>query len=113
MTPMTHTLVVGVDGSESSFAALLRAADLAEQTDSQLSIVFVHDPGPAGALVGTFGGSAEVYLERSVDELEAMSRERAFDLLANRAVKWTFDVAIGEAAHELVEFAVQRHAEAI
>jgi nucleotide-binding universal stress UspA family protein len=110
---MTHTLVVGVDGSKSSFAALVQAADLAEQTDSQLSVVFVHDPGAAGALAGTFDGSAELYIERSVDELEAMSRERAFDLLANRALKWTFDAAVGEAAHELIEFAVKRDAAVI
>ncbi|MGO9876585.1 MAG: universal stress protein [Acidimicrobiia bacterium] len=110
---MTHTLVVGVDGSKSSFAALLQAADLAEQTDSQLSIVFVHDPGAAGTLAGAFDGSAEVYIERSVEELEAMSRRRAFDVLAKRAVKWTFDVAVGEAAHELIEYAVKRDAAVI
>jgi nucleotide-binding universal stress UspA family protein len=74
---MTHTLVVGVDGSGSSFAALLAAADLAEQTGSQLSVVFVHDPGLSGALAGTFDGSAELYLDQTVDELEAASRERA------------------------------------
>jgi len=113
MTPMTHKLVVGVDGSKSSFAALVQAADLAEQTDSQLSVVFVHDPGAVGALAGTFDGSAEVYIEQNVEELEAMSRERAFDVLANRALTWTFDVAVGEAAHELIDFAVQRDAAAI
>jgi len=110
---MTHTLVVGVDGSKSSFAALVHAADLAERTDSQLSVVFVHDPGTAAALAGSFDGSAELYVERSVQELEAASREYAFDLLANRALEWTFDVAVGEPAHELVDFAVSRAADVI
>ena len=110
MIPMTHTLVVGVDGSDSSFAALVTAADLADQTGSQLSVVFVHDPGVAGALAGTFDGSAEVYIEQTVEDLEAASRERAFDLLADRNLEWTFDVAFGEPAHELVNVAVKREA---
>ena len=107
---MTHALVVGVDGSDSSFAALITAADLAGQTRSQLSVVFVHDPGVAGGLASAFDGSAEVYIEQTVEDLEAASRDRAFDLLADRNIEWTFDVAYGEPAHELVNVAVKRKA---
>jgi nucleotide-binding universal stress UspA family protein len=107
---MTLTLVAGVDGSESSFAALNTAADLAERTGSQLSVVFVHDPGAVGGLAGAFDGSAEIYIEQTVEELEAASRERSFDLLANRNLSWTFDVAFGEPAHELVNVATKHDA---
>ena len=110
MVAMTQTLVVGVDGSQSSFAALLAGADLAEKTGSRLSVVFVHDPGTAGALAGAFDGSAELYIEQTVAALEATSRERAFDVLSDRRLEWTFDVAFGEPAHELINVATQRDA---
>ena len=55
-------------------------------------------------------GTAERFIQQTVEELEAESRERAFDLLADRAVKWTFDIVTGEAAHELCVAAKQRGA---
>jgi nucleotide-binding universal stress UspA family protein len=102
---MRHTIVVGVDGSDSSLIAVGAAADLAEQSGSQLSVVFVHDPGIAGAFGAAYEGSAEPIIEQTVAELEATSRERAFDLLADRQVDWTFDVIAGDAAHALIDAA--------
>jgi nucleotide-binding universal stress UspA family protein len=110
---VTHTILVGVDGSDSSFLALSNAADLAEQTGSQLSVVFVHDPGTASALAAAYNGSAELYIEQGIEELEATSRERTFDLLADRPLEWTFDVVAGEAVHELIEIAKTRTASLI
>jgi nucleotide-binding universal stress UspA family protein len=81
---MTHNIVIGDDGSDSSFVALTNAAELAERTGSRLSVIFVHDPGMARALAGAYDGSAELYIEQSIDELEATTRERCFDILANR-----------------------------
>lgn len=107
---MTHNIVIGVDGSPSSFAALAAAAELAEQTGSQLSVVFVHDPGTATAFAAAYDGGAEIQIEQSIAELEVTSRERTFDLLANRPLKWTFDVVAGEAVHELVDVAKRRGA---
>jgi nucleotide-binding universal stress UspA family protein len=109
---MTHTIVVGVDGSDRSLSALAAAADLAEHTGSELSVIFVHDPG-AAAVAATYDGSAAPFLERAIDELEVIGRERTFDLLAHRRLEWTFDVAIGEAAHELIDVATTRAASLI
>ena len=110
---MTHNIVVGVDGSLSSFVALTAAADLAGQTSSQLAVVFVHDPGTAGALAATYDGGAERYIEQSIAELETTSRERTFDLLADRSLEWTFDVVGGEAVHALIDVARKRGASLI
>ena len=106
---MTHNIVVGVDGSDNSMVALKTAADLAIQTQARLSVIFVHDPR-AGALAVAYDGGAELYVEQTAAELEATSRERAFHLLANRPVEWTFDVVGGEAAHTLVVAAQARAA---
>jgi nucleotide-binding universal stress UspA family protein len=112
-TVMAHTIVVGIDGSANSFAALAAAATLAEQTDSRLSVVFVHDPGAAHALAPAYEGTAEQILELTLTELEAASRERTFDVLADRPLDWTFDVTAGAAAHELIGTAVRTGASLI
>jgi nucleotide-binding universal stress UspA family protein len=106
---MAQQIVIGVDGSETSVEALGAAADLAEQTGSHLSVVFVHDPGLAGALAGVEGRGEAVILQTE-GELEAAARERSFDVLSDRHVDWTFDVASGDAAHELVNVAQRRRA---
>jgi nucleotide-binding universal stress UspA family protein len=106
---MTRNIVVGVDGSDNSLIALNTAADLAIQTDARLSVVFVHEPR-TGAPAVAYNGGVELYVEQTEAELEATSRERAFHLLANRPVEWTFDVVVGEAVHELVHVAKARSA---
>ena len=110
---MTRNIVVGVDASASSFAALAAAAALAGQTGSQLSVVFAHDPGTAGALAATYDGGAELYIEQSIEELETTCRERTFDLLADQSLEWTFDVVDGEAVHVLIGVAKRRSASLI
>jgi nucleotide-binding universal stress UspA family protein len=110
---MTHNIVVGVDGSDSSLVALTDAADLAEHTGSRLSVVFVHDPGMASTLATAYDGAAELYIEQSLEELETTSRERTFDLLANRPLEWTFDVVAGEAVHKLIDVAATSDASLI
>jgi nucleotide-binding universal stress UspA family protein len=110
---MTHNIVVGVDGSDSSFVALADAAVLAERTGSRLSVVFVHDTGMARTLATAYDGGAELYIEQSIEELETTSRERTFDLLANRPLEWTFDVVAGEAVHKLIDVATKLDASLI
>ena len=107
---MIQTIVAGVDGSANSFAALTAAAELAERTGSRLKVVFVHDPGVAHSLATAYEGTVEPILERTLTELEATSREHAFDLLADRALEWTFDVIAGQAAHGLIDAATTEDA---
>jgi nucleotide-binding universal stress UspA family protein len=110
---MKHNIVVGVDGSDGSLAALRAAAKLAEQTGSRLSVVFVHELGAARSLAAAYDGSAEVYIEQSIEELGKVSRERTFDLLADRPLEWAFDEVAGEAVHELIDVAKERSASMI
>src|ERR1700730_952517 len=104
---MATQIVIGVDGSETSLRALAAGADLAEETGSQLSVVFVRDPSlageagadqPAGALA-----SGEAAGERG-------ARQRTSDALHDRDVGWTFDTATGDITHELENVAQSRHA---
>jgi nucleotide-binding universal stress UspA family protein len=110
---MTHNIVVGVDGADNSMAALGAGAELAEKTESQLSVVFVRDVGPAIALAFGYEGAAELVLEQSGAELAVTTRERTFDLLADRPIEWTFDVVTGDAANELINVATTRAASLI
>ena len=61
----------------------------------------------ATAFAAAYDGGAEIYIERSIAELEVTSRERTFDLLANRPLEWTFEVVAGEAVHELIDVATR------
>jgi nucleotide-binding universal stress UspA family protein len=45
---------------------------------------------------------AGVAVNEALDEVEAMSRERAADVLARRKVRWGFEVALGDPATELI-----------
>jgi nucleotide-binding universal stress UspA family protein len=75
--------------------------------------VFVHDPGTATAFAAAYDGGAEIYIEQTIAELEVTSRERTYDLLANRPLEWTFDVVPGEAAHKLIDVATTHAASLI
>jgi nucleotide-binding universal stress UspA family protein len=109
---MAQQIVIGVDGSEASLDALRAAADLAERSGLDLAVVFVRDPGLAGAVAG-MEGEAEAVILQTEAEIEATARERTFDVLRDRPVAWTFDAAAGDAAYELVNVAQRRHASLI
>ncbi|MDQ1492631.1 MAG: hypothetical protein QOD57_2586 [Actinomycetota bacterium] len=94
-------MVVGVDGTADSLAALSTAAELAEESGSGLVVVHVrHESGVVAANSALAG--AGVAVNEALDEVEAMSRERAADVLAGRKVRWGFEVALGDPATELI-----------
>jgi nucleotide-binding universal stress UspA family protein len=104
---MAPQIVIGVDGSESSLHALAAGADLAEQTGSQLSVVFVRDPSLAGNAGAGEPAGASVSGEAAA---ERGARERTFDALRDRHLAWSFDTAAGDVTHELENVAQRRHA---
>jgi len=101
-----NLMVVGVDGTADSLAALGLAAELARESGSRLLVVHVrHESGVVAANSALTG--AEVAVNDALDEVEAMSRERAGDVLAGRGVPWSFEVASGDPSSELI--AAARH----
>jgi nucleotide-binding universal stress UspA family protein len=103
-------MVVGVDGTADSLAALAGAAQLAEQSGAALVVVNVRYV--AGAAAGTDAG-AVVALFQAVDDAELISRQRASDVLARSPVPWEFAVAFGDPATELIAAARRHRAAAI
>jgi nucleotide-binding universal stress UspA family protein len=105
---MSETLVVGVDGTADSLAALSSAAELAEESGASLVVLHVrHDSGIAA---GSLEGGAEAAMNDALDQAEATSRERTSDVLSGRTVQWRFDVTSGDPATELIAAARDAHA---
>jgi nucleotide-binding universal stress UspA family protein len=106
---MGKPMVVGVDGTADSLAALSWAAELAQESGAGLVVVHVrHDSGAVSAFSAAAGAEGE--MTDAIDEVERISRERVSDLLAGRRVDWRFDVASGDPATELILAA--RHSQA-
>jgi hypothetical protein len=97
---MASVLVVGVDGTSDSLAALAAAAELGEESGSELVVVHVrHDNWAVAVGDSQIGGvAAEFAASDSLDAIEATSRERSHDALAARRVHWRFEVASGDPA---------------
>jgi nucleotide-binding universal stress UspA family protein len=100
---MAPQIVIGVDGSETSLDALAAGADLAQQTGSKLSVVFVRDPRLAGSGGASTSG-------QTAPELDVVVRERTREALRDEPIHWTFDTATGDVAHELENVARRRDA---
>jgi len=98
---MTKLMVVGVDGSADSLTALKMAGELAEESGTGLVVVHVRHESGVVAANGALAG-AGVAINEALDEVEAMSRGRAVDVLAGCRVPWRFEVAFGDPASELI-----------
>jgi nucleotide-binding universal stress UspA family protein len=97
---MAETMVVGVNGTDDSLAALRAAAELAEESGASLEVVHVrHESVLAAESVGAL---AEAAMSNALDQVETMSRERASDVLSGRKVHWRFEVSFGDPATELI-----------
>lgn len=105
-------MVVGVDGTADSLAALGTAAELAGESGAELVVVHVrHENGIVAANSALTG--AGVALDEALDEVERMSRERAADVLAERSVPWRFEEAFGDPACQLIAVAGRERATTI
>jgi len=104
---MAPQIVIGVDGSETSLHALAAGADLAEQTSSELSVVFVRVP----SVVGEAGAGEPAGASASGEAAaERVARDGTTETLRDRHLAWTFDTAMGDVTHELENVAQRRHA---
>src|SRR4030088_2829024 len=109
---MANTIVVGVDGTDDSQAALAAAAELGEESGVALVVVHVrHESWMASAAVMEPG--ARPAMKDTLDAEEDTARERAAAVLAGRSVRWRFDVALGDPATELIAAAHDHGATAI
>ena len=99
-------VVVGVDGTADSLAALSTAAGLAEESGAGLVAVHVrHESGVVAATSAL--ADAGVAMNDALDEVERLTRERVSDVLAGRRVSWRFDVVSGDPATELIAAAAR------
>ena len=106
---MAKPMVVGVDGTADSLAALSMAAELAEESGARLVVVHVrHESGVV--LASSALADAGVAMNDALDEVERMTRQRVTDVLAGRRVPWRFDVASGDPASELIAAAARLNA---
>jgi nucleotide-binding universal stress UspA family protein len=100
-------MVVGVDGTADSLAALSSAAGLAEESGAALVVVHVrHESGAASA--GSIAVDTANAMNDALDEVERITRERVSDILAGRRVQSELEVASGDPATELIA-AARRH----
>jgi nucleotide-binding universal stress UspA family protein len=109
---MADPMVVGVDGTADSLAALSTAADMAGEAARPLIVVHVRHESSV-ALAAGIATSADVAVHYALNEVEQMTRQRVSDVLAGRRVDWQLVVAEGDPATELIAAAVQRHATTI
>jgi nucleotide-binding universal stress UspA family protein len=105
---MTETMVVGVDGTADSVAALTSATELAEESGAAL--VVLHVRHASGLAAGSLEAGAEAAMSDALDQVEKTSREQAAEVLSGQAVRWRFDVASGDPATELIAAARDHHA---
>jgi nucleotide-binding universal stress UspA family protein len=109
---MANTLVVGVDGTDDSLAALAGAADLGEESGASLVVVHVRHESWMASTADIQPG-AHVAMNATLDAVETLTRERTAKVLGRRSLHWRFDVALGDPATELIAAAHEHQATAI
>lgn len=117
--PSISRVVVGLDGSPGSFAALEAAADLATYLDVELRGVFVEDSdllafaglpfasviGPSSAQVVHLDAAA---VERGLRHRAQRVRRSVARAAGQRGLRWSFVTARGPVAALLIEAAAER-----
>ncbi|MEU3465217.1 universal stress protein [Streptomyces sp. NPDC006733] len=103
-------IVVGADGSESSWRAVSYAAGLARRQNALLAVVYVQPVIVTGALLGAPVG--EVTTEVA-DELQAEIRRSADRLQGIYDIRWEFHTFRGDPYNGLVAAAESLTADAV
>ncbi len=105
------SIVVGVDATEDSVAALAEAARLTQETGVGLMVVFVRHESHVAASQSAIG--ADAAMRASLDTVELSAYVRSVAVLSDSTVHWRFDVRRGDPATELIAAAREHHARAI
>jgi len=106
---MSRSLIVGVDDTDDSRNALVRAAEWARVAGLRLVVVHVrHIPVLAEMSAMTIGPARQ-----NLDEIETAVRRVTGDVLQGTGMDWEFVVRSGDPAHELMAMAGDRPAVAI
>jgi nucleotide-binding universal stress UspA family protein len=103
-------LVVGVDGSDTSWRALYYAFGLARRQHTTVLAVFARTTAPV-----TVGDDGTIFgaLEQASFESAAELRAAIQALAADYGVPAEFICRAGDAVHALTEIAAERHADAL
>jgi hypothetical protein len=119
MSAPPRRVVVGLDTSRESLAAAAAAAEVAAALDAELAALFVEDAellrlaaAPLATVVDRLSARSRPLLAAEIEhELRAASARARADLerlLAGRALRWSFRVARGGVAAELLAAAADR-----
>lgn len=104
-------IVVGLDGSRTSWRAASYANGLARRQHSRVTVVYVASPGALAATAAE--GAAVVVIAEAREELGADLRRQVERLARERGVDTDFRVAHGDPFTELRNVARQVHADAL
>ncbi|MFD0631937.1 universal stress protein [Catenulispora yoronensis] len=104
-------IVVGIDGSESSFRAAAYAAGLARRQRSKLAIVYIR---PLAASMSAAAAAELVTVRDAIaDDLRAQIEAAARQLPEGSFADWDFHVGEGDPFRGLVDFATRLKADAV
>jgi nucleotide-binding universal stress UspA family protein len=104
-------IVVGLDGSPTSWDAFSWAAGQAASSDGQLIAVYAVSPTTAGVAVGAPIDFAAI--QRVREEVAAQLKEEAQQRAEELGVQMRFVLETGEAMHALTDVAHSMHADLI
>ncbi|MFD5731855.1 universal stress protein [Streptomyces sioyaensis] len=103
-------IVVGIDGSDSSWRAAAYAAGLARRQSSKLALVYVQPVLPAGAALGAPVADAT---DEVAEELMAEIRRATERLAGLYHLRWEFHTLRGDPYNGLVRMADELTADAV
>jgi nucleotide-binding universal stress UspA family protein len=108
---MSTSIVVGVDGTETSRRALEKAATIATADQLEVVAVYVRHVPLAGLSMWTPGAGQAI--QEIIDEMEIRAEADSVMVLEPAGVRWHFEVRTGEPSTELIRVAEEDDADTI
>ncbi|WP_051967250.1 universal stress protein [Kitasatospora mediocidica] len=104
------TIVVGLDGSDSSYRAAAYGAGLARRQGALVAFVYVQPVQAAGAMMGV---AVDAITQEVAEGLLAEIRQAVERLGDPRSLRWEFRTFHGDPYHELAKAADDLRADAV